>query len=104
MVRCADGSLYTGITTDLIRRLQEHNGQTAAAARYTRSRQPAELVYTEQAAGRGAAAKREYAIKQLSRTQKLALIRSGCGQKQAVADGSPTDTPDQQYPSNRASS
>jgi len=75
IVCCADGSLYTGITTDLDRRIQEHNSQTQTAARYTRYRQPVELVYNEAARSRGAAAKREYAIKQLDRTQKLALIK-----------------------------
>ncbi|HED15074.1 MAG TPA: GIY-YIG nuclease family protein [Gammaproteobacteria bacterium] len=78
ILRCVDGSLYTGITTNLARRLQEHNGQTHCAARYTRSRQPVELVYHEPACDRTAAAKREYRIKQLSRPQKLALANSVC--------------------------
>ncbi len=71
---CADSSLYTGITTDLKRRVEEHNSHTTSAARYTRSRQPVKLVYHEQASSRTEAAKREYVIKQLSRSLKLALI------------------------------
>lgn len=74
MVRCVDGSLYTGITTDLVRRIDEHNQADGKAARYTRSRQPVTLVYHETAADRSTASRREYAIKQLSRKQKLQLI------------------------------
>lgn len=70
---CADGSLYTGITTDPERRLQEHN-DGALGARYTRPRRPVELLYQEPVADRSAALKREYAIKQLSKAGKRALI------------------------------
>jgi putative endonuclease len=73
LLRCADGSLYTGITTDLARRLAEHNGEGGAGARYTRSRRPVELAYAEAAASRAAAARREAAIKRLDRARKLAL-------------------------------
>lgn len=73
MLRCADGSLYTGITTDIARRVAEHNGEGGLGARYTRSRRPVELVYVEAAASRAAAARREAAIKQLDRARKLAL-------------------------------
>lgn len=72
IVRCADNSLYTGITTDLERRLSEHNGE--GGARYTRSRQPVELVYQEEAGSRSEASKREMAIKQLKRKQKETLV------------------------------
>lgn len=75
MVRCADDTLYTGITTDLARRLGEHNGDGRLGARYTRSRRPVVLVYSEPAASRAAAASREAAIKKLTRRQKLALCR-----------------------------
>lgn len=71
LLRCRDGSLYTGITNDLNRRLQSHNGGTASA--YTRSRRPLVLVYQERHADRGAALKREAAIRRLSRAEKLAL-------------------------------
>lgn len=73
VLRCADGSLYTGITTDVARRLAEHNGDGAAGARYTRSRRPVALVYAEAAASRAEAARREAAIKRLDRARKLAL-------------------------------
>ena len=73
MLRCADGSLYTGVTTDVARRVAEHNGDGGLGARYTRSRRPVELVYVEPAAGRAAALRREVAIKQLDRARKLAL-------------------------------
>ncbi|MBY0310074.1 GIY-YIG nuclease family protein [Patescibacteria group bacterium] len=73
IVRCVDGTLYTGVTTDLERRLQEHNG-TGLAARYTRGRQPVSLAYTEEAADRSAALKREAALKKLPRTAKESLI------------------------------
>ncbi len=73
MLRCADGTLYTGITKDVTRRIQQHNGGTAS--RYTRSRRPVKLVYQETQRSRSLALKREAAIKRLTRTQKLALIR-----------------------------
>lgn len=73
MLRCADGSLYTGITTDLDRRLAEHNGDGPAGARYTRSRRPVQLVYNEAARNRSDASQREAAIKQLDRARKLTL-------------------------------
>jgi putative endonuclease len=73
MLRCADGSLYTGVTTDPARRVAEHNGQGGLGARYTRSRRPVALVYVEAAASRSAATRREAAIKRLDRIRKLAL-------------------------------
>ena len=73
MLRCADGSLYTGITTDVSRRLAEHNGEAGLGARYTRSRRPVELVYAEGAGNRAQASRREAAIKRLDRAGKLAL-------------------------------
>lgn len=77
MLRCADGSLYTGITTDVERRLAEHNGNGAPGARYTRSRRPVALVYAEAAASRAEATRREAAIKRLDRARKLALCAAG---------------------------
>jgi len=76
MLRCADGSLYTGITTDVARRVAEHNGDSGLGARYTRSRRPVALVYVEPADSRAQAARREAAIKQLDRARKLALCGS----------------------------
>ncbi len=72
MLRCRDGSLYTGVTNDLRRRLAAHRAGTGA--RYTRARLPVRLVYREARATRGAALRREAAIKRLSRASKLALL------------------------------
>jgi len=73
MLHCADGSLYTGITTDVARRVAEHNGDGGLGARYTRSRRPVALVYVESADSRAQASRREAAIKRLDRARKLAL-------------------------------
>ncbi len=73
ILRCADGSLYTGWTNDLDRRLAAHNAGTGA--KYTRSRRPVELVYCETFATKEEAMARERAIKGLTRAEKLALIR-----------------------------
>lgn len=75
MLRCGDGSLYTGSTTDVERRLREH--QEGTGARYTRSRPPVTLAYAEEAPDRSAAQRREAAIKKLPRAQKLKLIGKG---------------------------
>ncbi|MFT7559504.1 MAG: putative endonuclease [Flavobacteriales bacterium] len=75
ILRCADDSLYTGITTDIDRRLHEHNN-TKLGARYTRARRPVELEWHESLNNRSEAQKREVAIKSLSRQQKLLLIKS----------------------------
>ena len=71
LLRCRDGSLYTGITNDLARRLAKHRAGTASA--YTRSRRPLVLAYQEPQPDRGAALRREAAIRRLSRAGKLAL-------------------------------
>lgn len=76
MLRCADGSLYTGITTEPARRLAEHNGDGGQGARYTRSRRPVALVYLEAATSRATASQREAAIKRLDRRRKLALCET----------------------------
>jgi len=73
ILRCADRSLYTGITNDLTRRTRQHNAGTAS--RYTRSRRPVRVVYSETADSKGAALRRELAIKSLTRREKLALLR-----------------------------
>lgn len=75
MLRCGDGSLYTGVTNNLDRRVATHRAGKGGA--YTRSRLPVHLVYTERRASRGAAQSREAAIKRLPRVAKLALTRSG---------------------------
>ncbi|HRH24365.1 MAG TPA: GIY-YIG nuclease family protein [Candidatus Paceibacterota bacterium] len=75
ILECQDGSLYSGITTDMERRLAEHNGIGARGARYTRARRPLQLVHTERFATRSAASIREAALKKLTRSEKLALIK-----------------------------
>ena len=71
LLRCRDGSLYCGWTDDLERRVATHNA--GKGARYTRSRKPVRLVWSEELADRSAALKREIAVKRLTRAQKLAL-------------------------------
>jgi len=73
LLRCRDGTLYTGITKDVARRVEQHNAGTAS--RYTRSRLPVALVYQESQASRSLALKREAAIKAMSRLDKESLIR-----------------------------
>jgi putative endonuclease len=75
MVRCSDGSLYTGIAMDVARRVVEHN-TNVLAARYTRAKRPVMLVYEEKCDTRSAAGKREYEIKQMGKKEKLMLIMS----------------------------
>ena len=75
ILECQDGSLYSGITTDMERRLAEHNGKGARGARYTRARRPLQLVHTERFATRSAASIREATLKKLTRSEKLALIK-----------------------------
>lgn len=72
LLRCADGTLYTGSTNDVKKRLAAHNA--GRGAKYTRARRPCALVYTEQAESRSAALRREAVIKRLTRAQKLRLI------------------------------
>ena len=74
IVKCSDETLYTGWTNNLKKRLEAHN--SGKGAKYTKNRRPVELVYFEEHDTRQEAMKREYAIKQLSRQKKLALIHS----------------------------
>jgi len=83
IIEASDGSLYTGVTTDVTRRFKEHRG-TARAAKYFRGRQAVKIVYTETHPDRSSALRRESEIKQLSRAGKLTLIgqvnlKSGLG-------------------------
>jgi putative endonuclease len=73
ILRCADGTFYTGITADLLRRVQEHNAGSLGA-KYTRGRRPVKLVYTDKFRQRSTASRAEYRVKQLSRREKLRLI------------------------------
>lgn len=72
LLRCGDGTLYTGYTDDVERRLSVH--QSGKGAKYTRSRLPVELVYREELPDKSAALRREAAIKKLTRSEKLRLI------------------------------
>lgn len=73
ILRCADSTLYTGITTDIDRRIIEHNTDNKKWAKYTRVRRPVELMYSEVFNTRSEACKREYSIKQMTREEKLSL-------------------------------
>ena len=75
IVECSDKTLYTGIAKDLQKRIIEHN-ESDKGAKYTKVRRPVKLVYSESSQDRSSASKREYAIKQLTREQKLLLIKS----------------------------
>ena len=75
IVSCRDGTLYTGITTDLLRRLAEHNSEKGGA-RYTRPRRPVNLVFSEPVDSRSSAARREWQIKQMTLAKKMALIEA----------------------------
>ena len=75
IVECNDGSLYTGITTDIDRRVNEHN-HSNKGAKYTKTKRPVRLVYSESHTDRSESSKREYFIKQLKRSDKLKLIES----------------------------
>lgn len=77
ILRCADGTLYTGITNDLEKRVATHGA--GLGAKYTRARLPVALLYSEPAESRGAATRREQEIKDLSRAGKLLLVESSGG-------------------------
>ena len=74
ILRCRDGSFYTGITRDPDRRLEQH--RAGRASRYTRGRRPVRIVYREDCKDRSTALRREFAIKSLPRREKMRLIRS----------------------------
>lgn len=74
ILRCADETLYTGITTDVKRRVEEHN-TSLRGAKYTRARRPVKLVYTRSFRNRSAACIEEARIKKLSRAEKLTLLK-----------------------------
>lgn len=82
VVVCADGTLYTGYTINVKKRVSEHNGEgesskgRSAGARYTYTRRPVTLLYTEELPSRSAALKRECAIKRMSRKEKLLLCEN----------------------------
>ncbi len=73
IVRCADDSLYSGVTTDLKRRVGEHNSKNLGA-KYTRSKQPVELVYNEKFSNKSSALKREWQIKKMTKKEKESVL------------------------------
>ena len=79
ILECADKTLYTGITVDLIRKLREHN-YSQIGARYTKARRPVTVVYVQKFRNRSTASKEESRIKKLSRLQKLLLIKNSFSQ------------------------
>ena len=76
ILRCADNSLYTGITRDIVRRVDEHNNNDRLASAYARSRRPVKLVYMETHTDRSSASKREAVIKKMEKPEKEQLILS----------------------------
>jgi len=78
LVRCADDTLYAGITTDVNRRVAEHNSNNGRGARYTRGRGPVTLAYFEPAGNRSEAARREHELKIMTRADKWRLIGGQC--------------------------
>ncbi|GAA5134018.1 GIY-YIG nuclease family protein [Thalassotalea piscium] len=74
LLRCSDNSLYTGITTDINLRLNQHNNCNKLGSKYTRARRPVKLVYNEIHENRSAASKRECQLKRLNKKQKEQLI------------------------------
>ncbi len=74
ILKCSDGSLYTGIAADVARRLSQHNGEKPKGARYTSARRPVRLVYEAKFPSRSAALKEEIRVKRLTRDQKQALV------------------------------
>lgn len=75
ILKCNDDTFYTGITTNIDRRLKEHNGELKGGAKYTRVRQPVELIYQVEFQNRSEASKEEWRIKRLSREQKKELTK-----------------------------
>jgi putative endonuclease len=76
ILRCSDNTFYIGKTTDIEKRLRKHNGEISGGAKYTRSRRPVNLVYSEEYPTLTEALKREYILKQLSRSEKKKLINA----------------------------
>ncbi|MDD6460254.1 MAG: GIY-YIG nuclease family protein [Absicoccus porci] len=90
IVQCADATYYTGWTNDLKKRIEAHNA--GKGAKYTKSRQPVQLVYYETYATKSEAMAREYAIKQLSRQEKAQLIKAGSLRSKTVPNNKEHDS------------
>jgi putative endonuclease len=89
---CADGTYYTGITTDIIRRVQEHNG-SRKGAKYTCLRRPVRMAYLEESSDRSTAMKRERSIKRLSRRRKELLVQTWPGVENKPSHGHSPNPP-----------
>ena len=76
VVACFDNSLYCGITTDIDRRIKQHNGLISGGSKYTRSRRPVKLVWFDNCESRSDASQREYKFKKLKRSEKLSFINN----------------------------
>ena len=76
LLQCADGTFYAGVTTDLVRRLRQHNGEIVGGAGYTRGRRPVDLVWSEACVDRSEAQKREYVVRRSPREEKLKLAET----------------------------
>lgn len=87
-VCCADNSLYTGITTNVSRRLRQHNGEIVGGARYTSARRPVSLVYAAPSDTRSSASTLEYKLRKLPKAKKLALIKQYNTEQQEKPNGS----------------
>lgn len=87
LLRCADSSLYAGVTTDITRRVRQHNGEIQGGARFTQARRPVQVVWQQSAPNRSVAQQWEARLKRLSRAAKEALIRSGVGFADELTDG-----------------
>jgi len=85
ILACADGTLYTGITTDVARRVGEHN-TSSLGAKYTRVRRPVKMIYARDFVSRSLASREEARIKGLSRSAKISLVKEGKRKKNDTVD------------------
>ena len=81
LVRCSDGTFYAGVTTDLQRRVRQHNGEIVGGANYTRARRPVALAWCEECENRSVAQQREYSVRHLSREEKHRLAAKAAVEK-----------------------
>ena len=73
LVKCADGTFYTGVTTDLVRRVRQHNGEIVGGANYTRARRPVALAWCEACENRSVAQQEEYRVRRVSNREKIRM-------------------------------
>ena len=98
LLECADGSFYCGVTTDLLRRMAEHNGEAPGGARYTRGRRPVRLLASVTRAGRAEACRLEYRVKAAPKVKKLTFLlraeETDAGPAPDKAEGAGAKAPD----------